>query len=90
MVAALCVPDFMHTARNPPAAMSVEYCQGLPFPACSDWPTCLIISMHIYHMLSFKLDANDMFHHLLFVPIIGGAQLPLTLALPYAHPYPKP
>ena len=31
-----------------------------------------------------------MFHHLLFVPIIGGAQLPLTLALPYAYPYPKP
>ena len=28
--------------------------------------------MHLYHMLSFQLDANDFFHHLLFVPIIGG------------------
>jgi len=72
VVAALCVPDFIFLARNPPAAMSVAYCNSLPFPACSDWPTCIIIAMHMYHMLSFKLDANDMFHHLLFVPIIGG------------------
>ena len=58
--------------------MSVAYCASLPgyghglLAPCSDWPTCFIIAMHLYHMLSFQLDANDMFHHLLFVPIIGG------------------
>ena len=73
VVAALCVPDFVHTARDPPAAMSVAYCASLPsyghglLAPCSDWPTCIIIAMHLYHMLSFQLDANDMFHHLLFV-----------------------
>ena len=78
VVAVLCVPDFVHTAHNPPAAMSVAYCASLPsygqglLAPCSDWPTCIIIAMHLYHMLSFQLDANDMFHHLLFVPIIGG------------------
>ena len=40
LVAVLCVPDFVYTARNPPAAMSVAYCETLPFPACSDWPVC--------------------------------------------------
>lgn len=72
VVAALCVPDFFNTFANPPEAMAVAYCQTLPFPGCSDWPTCIIIAMHIYHMLSFKLSADDMFHHLLFVPVIGG------------------
>lgn len=78
VVAVLCVPDFVHTSNNPPAAMSVAYCASLPgyghglLAPCSDWPTCFIIAMHLYHMLSFQLDANDMFHHLLFVPIIGG------------------
>ena len=72
VVAALALPDFFHVAANPPAAMSAAYCSDLPFPACSDWPTCLIISMHIYHMLRFRLGPDDLFHHLLFVPIIGG------------------
>jgi len=72
VVAAMCVPDFGHTLHNPPAAMSVAYCETLPFPACSNWPVCIIIAMHVYHMLSYKLSADDMFHHLLFVPVIGG------------------
>ena len=28
--------------------------------------------MHLYHVLGFKLNAADTFHHVVFVPIIGG------------------
>ena len=71
-LAVLCLPDFANTFNNPPAALSLEYCRGLGPLGCTDWPTCIVIAMHLYHMLSFKLDSNDYFHHLLFVPTIGG------------------
>ena len=63
---------FANTFNNPPAALSLEYCRSLGPLGCTDWPTCIVIAMHLYHMLSFKLDSNDYFHHLLFVPTIGG------------------
>jgi len=28
--------------------------------------------MHVYHVLRFRLSRDDLFHHFLFVPIIGG------------------
>lgn len=72
VVAAMCVPDFVHTAAWPHAGLSVAYCKTLSFPACSDWPTCMIVAMHVYHILRFKLSSDDLFHHLFFVPIIAG------------------
>ena len=76
VVAVLSLPDFYYYARNPPAALAVSYCRSLPVTpighGCSDLPTCLIVAMHIYHMISFRLSAVDLFHHLLFVPLIGG------------------
>jgi len=72
VVAAMALPDFYWAAKHPQAAISVRYCADKPFPACSDWPTALIIAMHGYHVLRFKLSADDLFHHLVFVPIIGG------------------
>lgn len=72
VVAVMSLPDIIFWFKDTSAAMSVAYCKTLPFPGCSDWPTCLIISMHVYHMISFKLSADDLFHHLLFVPLIGG------------------
>ena len=38
--------------------MSVARCRVLAFPACSDLPVALIIAMHAYHMLRFKLTAR--------------------------------
>ena len=72
VVAVLAAPDFAYLFRNPPAGLSVAHCRTLPPLGCSDWPTCLIIGMHVYHMLAFKLNSGDLFHHLLFVPVIGG------------------
>ena len=74
VVAALCLPDFSYVAANPPAAIAVSYCRTLPAGGlgCSDWPTSILIAMHVYHMLAFKLSPDDLFHHLLFVPVIGG------------------
>ena len=70
VVAVMSLPDIYFWFLNPPGAMSVAYCQTLPFPGCSDWPTCLIISMHVYHMISFKLNGD------------GSAPATPALALP--------
>ena len=72
VVAALSLPDLFNWWANPGGALSIGYCTELPFPGCSDWPTVLIVAMHIYHMLAFRLSGDDLFHHLLFVPLIGG------------------
>jgi len=74
IAAACCLPDFKYAFANPPAAVAVSYCRTLPAGGlgCSDWPTAMIIAMHLYHMISFKLSPDDLFHHLIFVPIIGG------------------
>ena len=72
VVAAMCLPDIFYAFRNPPYAVSKAYCLDLPFPGCSDLPTTLIIAMHLYHMIAFRLGSDDLFHHLTFVPIIGG------------------
>ena len=68
------VPDFYFASFRPASSLSVAFCasSSLPAYACSDWPTCIIVSVHIYHMLAFKLGSEDLFHHLTFVPIIGG------------------
>lgn len=69
VVAAMCVPDIYYAFRNPPYAISKKACFDLPFPGCSDLPTSLIIAMHLYHMIAFRLGSDDLFHHLTFVPI---------------------
>ena len=66
------VQDFYWISKNPPAALSVEYCKTLPLPACSDWPACVVVALHLYHVIVFALNEQDLFHHILFVPIIGG------------------
>jgi len=70
IVTILALPDIYYTLADPGNAISVKYCKSLPFPACSDLPTVFIVGLHLYHMLFFKLTSDDLFHHLLFVPII--------------------
>uniref|UniRef100_A0A7S3PSQ0 Uncharacterized protein n=1 Tax=Aplanochytrium stocchinoi TaxID=215587 RepID=A0A7S3PSQ0_9STRA len=39
----------------------------------SRYPVIITNSVHIYHMIAFKLTGADYFHHLLFLPTIGFA-----------------
>ena len=32
------------------------------------WDAPIIGAMHLYHMLAFRIDSHDLFHHLLFIP----------------------
>ena len=41
------------------------------FGASSPWPILTTNSVHVYHLLAFKLSASDIFHHLMFIPTIG-------------------
>ena len=76
VVALWSLPDFRFIADRPFAAMSVGYCEELAaggsYWACSEWPTALIFAMHLYHVAGFRLNSDDIFHHALFIPIIGG------------------
>lgn len=42
------------------------------FGSGSPWPLIIINSVHLYHMLAFKLTNADYFHHLLFIPTMGA------------------
>jgi hypothetical protein len=62
-----------YAATAPAFCLSVEHCKSLgSFGACNDSATCMIVAIHMYHMLAFSLNQDDIFHHLVFVPIIGG------------------
>lgn len=41
------------------------------FGSASPWPAYIINSLHVYHILFFDLNRQELFHHLVFVPIIG-------------------
>jgi len=41
------------------------------FGTASPWPTIITNSVHVYHMLAFKLTGSDYFHHLMFIPTVG-------------------
>eukprot|EP00501_MAST-03F_sp_TOSAG23-6_P002272 GSMAST32.ASY1.ANO1.2372.1 assembled CDS len=71
IAAGLSLPDFYWVFEEPGQALSAARCETLSFPACTDWAPSMIIAIHIYHVLGFNLDANDIFHHALFVPTIG-------------------
>lgn len=62
----------MTRLQRPNAGLSASYCKSLPFPACNDLATCLIFAIHAYHIVGFKLSSEDLFHHIMFVPIIVG------------------
>lgn len=32
----------------------------------------VVLSLHLYHFLAFKVNSNDIFHHILFVLLLGG------------------
>ena len=66
------IPDFYYVSLQPSEALSAAHCMKYSKWACSDWPTCMIIAIHLYHMLAFRLTSDDLFHHLVFVPVIGG------------------
>ena len=38
------------------------------FGTGTPWPTIITNSVHVYHMLAFKLNSADYFHHLMFIP----------------------
>lgn len=41
------------------------------FHANNHWAILMVLAVHTYHCVKFPLSAQDMFHHFVFVPIIG-------------------
>jgi len=66
------LPAIVATIMDPYGAMSADkYADTSVFGSASPWPILVINSVHVYHMLAFKLSAADYFHHLLFIPTVG-------------------
>ncbi len=64
---------FIETLRDPMNAANSEVwpdSTSLCSPA-SVIPTVMINAIHLYHILFFKLNKIDVFHHALFIPLIG-------------------
>ena len=69
-ISLLCLPDLYAIATDPIAALVERY-------TVNHWPTSLIFSVHLYHMLFFRnLQFIDWLHHILMVVI--GAPLLVT------------
>lgn len=41
------------------------------FGNASPWPVYIINSLHVYHLVFFQVSGAELFHHLVFVPVIG-------------------
>lgn len=41
------------------------------FGNASVWPVYIINTLHVYHLLFFEVSGAELFHHLVFVPVIG-------------------
>lgn len=39
--------------------------------SASRWPVYIINALHVYHLLFFDVRGQELFHHLIFVPVIG-------------------
>ena len=78
----LCLPDLFIFATEPIHALAER-------ETVNHWPTSLVFSIHMYHMLFFRnLDFIDWLHHILMVVI--GAPLLITGEVRAAHGPPAP
>ena len=59
IISVACWPDLLRAAANPIAS--------LVGPSLSALPIAAIAAIHLYHVLFFKLTADDIFHHVQFV-----------------------
>jgi len=60
-----CFTDPVHCAD------SSKYSDTSLFGAASMWPVVITNSVHVYHVIAFPLNADERFHHYLFIPTIG-------------------
>ena len=61
----------VHFLQNPLFAMMTTENGETIFSAESKWPLTLVICLHFYHCLRFKLSYQDKLHHFLFIPTLG-------------------
>ena len=63
IVAFIALPDFYYVWKSPMQALSVEYCAHLPFPACSDWPTVIIVRLNPPQTRAREDSKHDSYLH---------------------------
>ena len=80
-VCALTAPAFLYAYRHPDWAVY----RPLHAPALDEWNAVLIGMLHVYHALAYRLDADDAFHHALFVPFNQAAVFAPTVLGWQAH-----
>lgn len=74
-ISLLCLPDLLYVVSDPVNALKQR-------ETVNHWPSCLVFSIHLYHMLFFKnLQWIDWLHHILMV-VIGA---PLLVAGEMGH-----
>lgn len=83
IVVIFCIPAMIQWARAPLSVVS-PVGQETPDPLGENWTdfdvlfhpsnawcVLMIVAVHTYHCIAFKLSAQDVFHHFVFVPTIG-------------------
>jgi len=67
------LPAMLATLADPVESMSsVKYNDSSFFGTGTPWPILIVNSIHVYHMVAFKLTKADYFHHLVFALTMGS------------------
>jgi len=72
LVVLTALSSFAAVLRDPLHAMDAEVNSDTSmFGNASPFPLTIINAVHVYHLVGFKLNAGERFHHLLFIPLLG-------------------
>jgi hypothetical protein len=83
LVSVFSIPALVQWLSDPVTSMSYEKFPSPPIFDASQlwhentlWVTAMVLAVHIYHVVAFTaVNVSDIWHHLLFVPAIGGSGL---------------
>ena len=71
VIALLSIPGIIAFLYDPVSSLT-QIQDDVIISATSRWPLTFAVSLHIYHCIGkFNLKAEDIFHHLVFVPTLG-------------------
>ena len=69
VIALCCVPAILSILKEPDNALNSEYHKNLS--SGNKVPLSFVNTLHLYHILFFKCNSNDLFHHIVFIPCLG-------------------
>ena len=75
MNAVMCAPYVLLMMTDPASAFDPNRIRNSIAVHYESFPEVLSVMVHIYHALCYRMTASDIFHHVVFVPLLGAPAL---------------